>query len=252
MVVYFSGTGNSRYCAQMLADLLDDEVLDVFHYIRDGVAADLRSGKPWVFVSPTYAWRLPRIFQEWICAGQFEGSKEAYFVMTCGVDIGNAERTNRAICGEKGLLYKGTLEVVMPENYVAMFPVPDEAESAKIIAAARPVVEAGAAAIQAGGTLGEKRITLLDRLKSGPVNPAFYRLIVKAKKFYSTQACVGCGRCVACCPANNVELREGRPVWGDRCTHCMACICGCPTKAIEYGRASRGKPRYQCQPYKKL
>ena len=27
---------------------------------------------------------------------------------------------------------------------------------------------------------------------------------------------------------------------------CMACICGCPAEAIEYGKKSRGKPRYQC------
>lgn len=27
------------------------------------------------------------------------------------------------------------------------------------------------------------------------------------------------------------------------------CICGCPTAAIEYGKASKGKPRYQCPEY---
>ena len=29
----------------------------------------------------------------------------------------------------------------------------------------------------------------------------------------------------------------------------MACICYCPKKAIEYGRASLGKPRYKCPEY---
>ncbi len=65
------------------------------------------------------------------------------------------------------------------------------------------------------------------------------------------QPCVGCGKCAAVCVENNIRLRDGRPVWGDRCTHCMACICGCPAGAIEYGRASRGKPRYQCPEYEK-
>ena len=68
--------------------------------------------------------------------------------------------------------------------------------------------------------------------------------------FRSTSACVGCGKCAAVCVENNIRLRDGRPVWGDRCTHCMACICGCPAGAIEYGRASRGKPRYQCPEYR--
>jgi len=55
MIVYFSGTGNSRYCAEFFAEKLDDEVLDASHYIKHQIAADLVSGKPWVFVAPTYA-----------------------------------------------------------------------------------------------------------------------------------------------------------------------------------------------------
>ena len=51
MIVYFTGTGNSRYCAEFLARRLDDELLDCSHYIRHQIAADLISGKPWVFVA---------------------------------------------------------------------------------------------------------------------------------------------------------------------------------------------------------
>ena len=87
MIVYFTGTGNSRYCAQMLADKLDDEIVDAFHFIRNGIPAELISGKPWIFVAPTYGWQLPRIFVDFIRSGSFLGSKDAYFVMTCGSEI---------------------------------------------------------------------------------------------------------------------------------------------------------------------
>lgn len=40
------------------------------------------------------------------------------------------------------------------------------------------------------------------------------------------------------------SLQNGKPVWGQDCTHCMACICCCPAEAIEYGKMSLGKPRY--------
>ena len=40
------------------------------------------------------------------------------------------------------------------------------------------------------------------------------------------------------------SLQNGKPLWGQDCTHCMACICCCPAEAIEYGRMSLGKPRY--------
>lgn len=58
---------------------------------------------------------------------------------------------------------------------------------------------------------------------------------IKVKQFYATDNCVSCGRCTSVCPLGNVELKEGKPVWGDRCRHCMACKNRCAKKAIEYG-----------------
>ena len=251
MVVYFSGTGNSRYCAQMLAAKLGDELVDAAGFIKHGIAAELISGKPWVFVSPTYAWQMPRVFADFIRTGNFDGSEEAYFVLTCGGEIGNAARSIEALCKEKELRCMGVLEVPMPENYVAMFSVPDEETCRKMIAAAHPVLERAVEQIRAGQPFPAKKVNGLDKLKSGPINKGFYAGYVKAKKFYATDACVGCGKCAEGCVLNNIILESGKPVWGDKCTHCMACICGCPTQAIEYGKVSVGKTRYQCPEYQK-
>ncbi len=249
MIVYFTGTGNSRYCAQMLADQLGDEIIDAFRFIRDGIAADLVSGRPWVFVAPTYGWRLPRIFSDFIRSGCFQGSGDAYFVMTCGSEIGNAEPENRALCMEKGLRYHGTLPVVMPENYIAMFKVPEAAEAREIVIAARPILEHGIACVREGRNFPALKAGITDRLKSGIVNHLFYRICIKARPFSVSNACISCGKCTDACPLGNIQMTDGRPIWSSRCTHCMACICGCPAEAIEYGKASRGKPRYQCPEY---
>lgn len=246
MVVYFSGTGNSRYCARWLAQRLEDELVDSFPFLRGKVPAVLSSEKPWVFVSPTYAWRLPRIFEDLIRNGQFSGSREAWFIMTCGSEIGAPGPYIQALCREKGLVFRGVLPVVMPENYIAMFQAPQEAEARQIVAAARPTLEEGATCIREGRDLPAHQAGMADKLKSGPVNPLFYRLCVKDRKFLTTDACVGCGKCAEGCPLGDIRLEGGRPVWGGNCTHCMACICGCPTQAIEYGKISLGKPRYQC------
>jgi len=249
VVIYFSGTGNSRYCAQMIAAKLGDELIDASGFIKNGIAAELISGKPWVFVSPTYAWQMPRVFASFIRSGSFEGNRDAYFVLTCGGDIGNAGGSIEALCREKELSCKGVLEVPMPENYVAMFSVPDEETCEKMVAAARPVLEGGIARIRAGEPFPDRKAGFMDKLKSGPINKGFYAGYVSAKKFYATDACIGCGKCAQACVLNNITLKEGRPVWGGSCTHCMACICGCPVTAIEYGKVSRGKSRYQCKEY---
>ena len=250
MIIYYTGTGNSRYCAQMLTDRLGDELTDAFHFIRDGIGAKLFSKKPWVFVVPTYGWQLPRIFSNFIRNSNFEGSQDAYFVMTCGSEIGNAMKINQALCKEKGLRCRGTLQVVMPENYIALFNAPEEAEAQRIIDAAQPALEAGIACIREEQAFPVQKAGAIDRLKSGIINAAFYRFIIKAKPFTVSTHCVGCGKCEKSCPLGNIQLKDGRPVWGSRCTHCMACICGCPTSAIEYGKASLGKPRYQCPAHK--
>ena len=254
MILYFSGTGNSRYCAQMFAEKLGEPAVDMGELLRQKKTGTFRSETPWIFVSPTYAWQLPHVLEQWIRRSHFIGSRDAYFVMTCGDDIGAAGEKLKKLCRYMGFTYRGVLETVMPENYVAMFPVPEKEEADLIVAAARPVLEQGMAWIREGKSFPEKTLHLPDRVKSGPINGLFYAFGVKAKPFFATDDCTGCGRCEALCPLGNISMEEGkavrRPVWGKRCTHCMACICGCPSGAIEYGKRSKGKPRYRCIEYK--
>lgn len=249
MVVYFSATGNSRYCAQMLADRLGDSLTDAFQFIRDGIRPELTSTSPWVFVAPTYSWQMPRLFQEFIRNGFFSGSQEAYFVITCGGEAGGADKSLQALCREKGMTYRGMWEVVMPDNYIIMFKAPKQEEAQRIIQAARPVIEAGAEYIRKGESFPDKKKKWMDSLKSGMVNDGFYRFFIKAKGFRVTESCIGCGKCAQSCVLNNIHMEQGKPVWGNTCTQCMACICGCPVEAIEYGNKTQGKERYQCPPY---
>ena len=93
MILYFSGTGNSRACAKWLSNTLGDDCRDVFSFIRDGIAGEFVSQTPWVFVVPTYSWRLPRVFVDFLRTSRLSGARDAYFVMTCGQDIGAAPGT---------------------------------------------------------------------------------------------------------------------------------------------------------------
>ncbi len=250
MVVYFTGTGNSRYCAELLAHKLGDELMDSRPFIKNGIAAELISEKPWVFVGPVYAWQMAHVFVDFIKSGSFSGSREAYFVITCGGDIGAAGEYMRELCEEKGFSYMGTHPAVMPENYVAMFSVPDEETSGRIVKIAAHRLEKRAELIAKGEAFPPNKGGIKNKFLSGPVNNGFYKGFVNAKKFYTTDKCVLCGRCAELCPLNNISLSEGKVIWGDKCTHCMACICYCPTEAIEHGKASIGKRRYKCPEYK--
>ncbi len=246
MIVYFTGTGNSRRAAQLLAARLGDGLTDAFPYLKENKPMALTSHRPWIFAAPTYGWQLPHVFRDLILKAELRGSKDAYFVLTCGSGVGNAEQYLRKLCDQKGLNFKGLLPVVMPENYLAMFPVPDERAAAVLIKKADRRVEQAVPKLAAGETLPPVKAGLGGKLMSGLVNAVFTRGVVTARPFYATTACVGCGLCVTKCPQNNIKLQAGRPVWSAECIHCMACIAYCPAEAIEYGKKSQGKPRYTC------
>ncbi len=77
MIIYYTGTGNSRFIAEAAADFLVDEVTDARPYIKSYKAGTFTSTTPYVFCSPTYAWRLPLVFSRFIEESHFAGSKEA-------------------------------------------------------------------------------------------------------------------------------------------------------------------------------
>lgn len=163
MIFYFSGTGNSRYCAKRLAHRLGDEAVDAFPFLRDDHFPALTSRSPWVFVSPTYGWQLPRIFEALLRGGRFSGSRDAYFVMTCGAEIGDPIPRLEALCRDMGLTYRGVLPVVMPENYIALFRAPGPEEARAIVAAAVPGLEEGAERIRRGESLPPVRRGAIDQ-----------------------------------------------------------------------------------------
>lgn len=246
MILYFSGTGNSEYVAKKLAEAIGDELFSINQRFQEKSLKKVHSERPLVFVTPTYAWRMPRLVEQWISRVTFTGNQSAYFVLTCGDSIGGAGKYAKALCQEKNFQYMGIQGVIMPENYLAMFSVPEEPEAIACVMRAEPVITEAAELIQKGLPFPEEKISPLKSFTSGPLNGLYYALLVKDKKFLVTEDCIGCGKCAQVCPLHNIQMDEGYPIWSGKCTHCMTCITECPRTAIEYGGGTFGKRRYRC------
>lgn len=246
MILYFTGTGNSAYIAKRMSELTGDSLISMNERIKANDVSEINAANRLVFVVPTYAWRIPRIVEEWITKTGFTGDRNAYFVMDCGKSIGNAKKYIKQLCKRKCFQYMGVTGIVMPENYIAMYDAPEESVARQIIENANPVISKIAGMIHEGKVFPDVQSNTVDCLNSSVVNTVFYPFFVKANKFTADVKCIGCGICVKECPLNNIHLKENKPVWGKECTHCMACICKCPKGAIEYGKNSVGKVRYRC------
>lgn len=252
MIVYFTGTGNSRFTADMLADKLNDEAVSANSFIKAGKSAELSSDKPWVFVCPVYVSAPPRIFTEFIRNGKFTGSRQVWFIVTsagtspCACPVYCSE-----LAEEKGMVYMGTANVHMPQNYLVFFKTKEKAECDAIVEESKSRITELAELIGSGTPFPDPHTTKFDYITTEMIIGPYYKWFMGTKKFAVGDQCIGCGKCASVCPLNNIRLVDKKPAWGDKCTHCVACINLCPTHAIEYGKASIGKPRYKCVEYKK-
>lgn len=249
MILYFSGTGNSRYAASILASQTGDELMSINDILRARIRKDpdarwdFHSDSPFVFVCPVYCWRMPHVVEDFLRESRFSGDMRAYFVLTCGKSTGPSAKHAELLCGELGFDFMGLTSVIMPENYIALFDSPSYDEALGKIRAAVSPLESTGRLIGCGRPIEDPNGGYTRSLHT-KMNETFYKLHITDKPYRVTDSCIGCGRCETVCPLVNIRLREGRPVWGGNCTQCMACISICPENAIEYGTKSRGKRRY--------
>lgn len=250
MILYYSGTGNSRYAASILSQEAGGELICMNDLMRSRIIEpenarfDFASAEPFVIVCPTYCWRVPRVVEKFLRESRFSGSKEIYFFLTCGGSTAAAAKYTEKLAVELGLTFRGLDSVVMPENYIAMFDSPSFDDAQATIRAAVSKIESVGRMIKFGRSIEDSNGG--TGLKAFPslLNSQFYKHSVSDKKFRVKDNCIGCRQCAAVCPMVNITIEDSKPVWHGNCTHCMGCISICPEEAIEYGRTSVGKRRY--------
>lgn len=255
MIVYFSGTGNTRFCAEKLAKLLGDDQL-----VELGVAA-LRSprtlhltvkGQRVVWMFGVHAWGVPPVIAEVMrrCHIAEPNGTPHWMVATCGDDTGRTARQWRSLMRQAEHTPATAFAVKMPNTYTCMrgFDVDSpEVEQAKIDAVDdRLKYIADLIIANAPNTPDDALPGKWPWLKSMVARPWFNRFRNDSWRWHATDACQGCGWCSKACPMENIHLGVGRrPNWGDSCAMCMRCYHGCPNNAIHYDTATQGKGHYR-------
>ena len=219
--------------------------------MKAGDLSPIRSETPFVICAPVYVCEMPRFLARFLKQLPLEGCRDVYFIFTSGGYCGISGPLAKRMMLRKGMNWKGHAEFKMPRNYVAndSYPMLPPDQVAQRLREAHTLLEPTADTVRTGGTLRARHVHLAEELITLPFNPVWCKLKLRAKDFYATDKCIGCGKCVKLCPLNNIALQNRQPVWSDACTHCMACIGNCPTEAIEYGSITQNKEPYNLGKY---
>lgn len=239
MIYYFSGTGNSKWAARLLARELDDEARDIAAFLKNPSRIQIRANEVLGIVFPVYAWGPPGIVKRFLPYLRIESGAFCYAVCTCGDDAGCAiEHLKKRVPILSGY------SLQMPNNYIVSYDVDDAQTKQRKLDAAKVRIPQIAADIRQRKPIFDVVKGSFPHLKTAVVHPIFHAFAMNPKPYYAEDTCKACGLCVRTCPTDNIALVNGKPSWGSACEQCMGCINRCPVRAIQYGGYTKNKGRY--------
>ena len=239
MLFYFTGTGNSLYAAKALADK-GEAVVDMAEQRNTGnYRFKIEKGEAVGFVFPAYFYSVPDVVAEFCGKLRLSGENYVYAVITCGAGIGGSGGLLKEILAKRNIILKNVFPVVMPDNAMIFYSIPDAGKNDGILAQSDKRLRLIKKQVRA------RKKRDISGSAIGKLGRTAYHLMNKTKKFYADNSCVGCGLCVKNCPEKAIEMKNGRPHWiKPTCSKCTACINRCPSKAIQYGKATIKRCRY--------
>ena len=240
MIFYFTGTGNSLYAAQKLADG-GEEIVSIVEALRSKTFHyTLKEGEKLGFVFPVYFYTVSDPVLELVRHLTVENAGFVYAVIPCGASIGAAGGFLKSELKKRGLELQRLDALVVPDGALIFYDIDAPEKMEQQLAAATKEL---ASIKQAVDRREGNRITGSPVL--GKVGLAAYHACMSTKAFYADEKCVGCGKCASICPSGAIEMVGGRPAWTkSKCLKCCGCINRCPVSAIQYGKKTATRGRY--------
>ena len=247
VIYYFTGTGNSLAAAKKIAAVLGDCELVPIALLEKSSGDIVPQADRVGIVCPVYFSGLPLMVASF--AGRLDSAavKYVFAVVTHGGGGESAalRQLDTILRKRQARGLDAGFGVAMPGNYIMMYESPKGKEREEILAKADEAM----AGITGPVIRCERRnlpSSLIPRILFTLIYPWFRsHARTDDKKFSVTDTCTSCGTCVAICPAKNIELVGGKPVWQHHCELCCGCIHTCPVQAIQAGARTEQWQRYR-------
>ncbi|MCM1293841.1 MAG: EFR1 family ferrodoxin [Bacteroides sp.] len=262
MILYFTGTGNSRDVAHRLSSLLnDDDVVELCGELLQHPQIKAKQPcKSVVWVFPVYSWGVPPVVVKFITQAEISGitASRHHLAATCGDDAGMTATQWRKLMKRRGWTAMSASTVIMPNTYTLMkgFDVDPEALAEEKLLESIKRVQDIAQRIKAEAMDDDVTKGRFPWFKSKIIYPWFIRFAMSPKPFHANDRCTGCSLCARSCPTCNITMgpndeadksvnpSQRTPRWGNNCALCLRCYHICPSAAVQYGKATAHKGRY--------
>ncbi|MBP9995684.1 MAG: EFR1 family ferrodoxin [Lachnospiraceae bacterium] len=232
--IYFSGTGNTKHCMELLVSSVDREADCIS--ITDKRVLDIIESNEIIYLGyPTQFSNMPYIIRDFIKKNKniWKG-KKIFCISTMGAFSGDGAGCSARELKKYGAIILGGLHIHMPDA------VCDSKLLKKSIVENQKIIKEA----------DEKIYRIANEVKSGKYpqeGVGFWShmcgLFGQRLWFYNkttgytdkikvSSACSRCGKCISVCPMENLSINGNKVIAGNKCTMCYSCVSQCPNKAL--------------------
>ncbi len=256
MIFYFSGTGNTRWAAQVLSEATGEQLVSIADHLTGPFTPDLAAGERIGFCFPVHGWRPPRLVRDFVSRLRLQAAdRYVYAVCTAGDNIGETIEILEHDLQQAGMHLDAAFSLIMPESYVGL-PFMDvdtpAKEKAKKDEAARLLQGCLTTIMERQKDVRQLHRGRWPRINSRIIGGFFTHRLITDRPFHvETDRCTACGLCAKVCPVHDIAGGPGlQPRWlhNGQCLTCFTCYHHCPHHAIEFGRRTQHKGQYFFRP----
>lgn len=241
IIFCYTGTGNSLAAAKTLASNLGNTT--VVPMTEQGIStADALTAETIGFVFPVHHWNMPRSVREFVSGMEINKRAYIFAIAACGGITVNTLNDFDTLITQKGArLSYAAVHKNVSSYIVAYERFPDPA---KQLPKSRKALQTIAADINKRTIKAAPTSNPIKHLLGYAMSGSVKKFSNMDRDFFVSKQCTACATCVKVCPAGNIRVDNGKPVFLHRCQQCMACIQYCPCEAINYKDKTQKRSRY--------